>query len=425
METLQVSLRKIKVQPDRGRKKFTRIEELAESIKTKGWIHPICVTDDPENPGSYILIAGERRYRAAVFAGFKEVPVTFRDSLTPLEQKILELEENMCRQDIDWSEQAETMRQIHELKQQENSNWKQEDTAALYQQTQGSVSLQISVAEALKKNPELKAKVQGKPIRHAHKIIQRQEDLARVKRLKESGQLQVTLDLLHGDCRELIKKLPDDSIDLLMTDPPYGIDKIEDLRKGGSVKMPGHQSMSEHHNLTLDQVLELMRELAPELNRVLKPGCHFYIFCAMQYCQSVIEAILPLEFQPPLVIWDRGKPTTPAYGYNYMNRIEAVVYGHKPPRGKRLAKNKYNILEHKEVPKSLRLYPTEKPQSLLIEMIKQSTVPGDTVLDPFAGSASTLKAAKHSGRRSIGFEIDEVAWHMAQESLQDNGDSDE
>ena len=173
---------------------------------------------------------------------------------------------------------------------------------------------------------------------------------------------------------------------------------------------------------TEGRMIELLQKLAEEFHRVLKPGAHFYVFSAMQYVGSFIAALHPLEFQPPVLVWDRGKPTTPGYGYNYLNRTETIIYGHNPSRSRRLAKNTYNILSHPEVPRSMRMYPTEKPQSLLKQLIQQSTVEGDVVLDPFAGSASCLKAAYAIGRTAIGFEIDSDTWKRAQLSLSEVGD---
>ena len=318
--------------------------------------------------------------------------------------------------DVNWAEQAETIRQINELKQTQES-WSQTDTAKFVQQSEGHVSLQINVAKKLRDNPELKKKVRNLPIRAAMKVIEREEQVERVTRLQEQGRMVITTDLLWGDCREMIKGLEDNSIDMLCTDPPYGIDEVTKLQDGGSYKMTGHQMMSATHNLSIEEMLELFKELAPELERVMKPGAHFYVFCAMQHAGVFIRSLSPLVFQPPMLIWDRGKPTIPGYGYNYLNRTETIIYGHNPPRERRLAKNVYNILSHPEVPSGMRMYPTEKPQSLLKQLMEQSTIPGDLVLDPFAGSASCLKAARDIGRRGIGFEIDEDAWKRAQLSL--------
>ena len=90
---LKVPLGRIKVLPGRARKDFGKIPELAESIKTNGLINPIYVADDPaKGEGWYVLVAGERRYRACMMAGLKEVPVSFHKDCDPLTQKLLELE---------------------------------------------------------------------------------------------------------------------------------------------------------------------------------------------------------------------------------------------------------------------------------------------------------------------------------------------
>jgi site-specific DNA-methyltransferase (adenine-specific) len=80
-----------------------------------------------------------------------------------------------------------------------------------------------------------------------------------------------------------------------------------------------------------------------------------------------------------------------------------------------------NVLEYPGVPNNLRTYPTEKPPGLLKTLIQQSSSTGDTVLDPFAGSASTLRAARGLGRKSIGFEINQDSWKIGQGNLMSDG----
>ncbi len=425
MNFQMVPIKNIVVKPDRGRKAFLRIEELSSSLKKNGFINPLCVTPTAGREGFYDLVAGERRYRAAILAGFKEVPITFKDSLSETEQKVIELEENTCREQLTWQEEAEINRQIHELKQSVDPEWTQQKTADLVNLSRNHVSLQISMAKKLNEDPTLKEKVKNLPINVAVKVLEQQEQVARMDRLTKAGKIEITTDLRLGSCLDLIKQLPAASVDCVVTDPPYGLEKLEALREGGNNRMPGHQLMSEHHNQDLDKVLELLRALAPELVRVLKPGAHFYCFTAMQYLGDFIKALAPLEFQPPALIWVRNKTTTIAYGYNYMSRAETIIYGYNPPRTKRLTKNMSNILEHDDVPANLRVYPTEKPLSLLKDLIQQSTMSGDTVLDLFAGSASTLKAARALGRKSIGFEINPDSWKRAQLYLSGQIDSED
>lgn len=417
MDFLRVSIKSIIVKPERGRKEFKNLMSMAESLKKNGFINPLLVTPCPDRPGFYQLIAGERRYRGANIAGLLEVPVTFRENCTEAEQKILELEENVGREALSWAEEAELMRQIDELKQTTTPGWTQKDTATLAAISPSHMNLQIGIAKKLRANPELRKEVEHLPIQAAMKVIENKEHVQRVDRLQAQGKLEITTDFRLGDCRKLIKQLPSSSVDLLLTDPPYGLEKLEALRDGSSGSMSGHALMSEHHNSDLVSVLQLLREMAPELVRVLKPGAHFYVFCAFQYVGVTIDALAPLVFQPPVVCWDRGKGTTPGYGYNYINRLEVAVYGHNLPRSKRLNSNMYNVIECPEVPKNLRVYPTEKPSHLLKTLIEQSSNVGDTVLDICAGSGSTLKAARSLGRKSIGFEINPDSWKRTQLEL--------
>lgn len=415
---LKIPIGHIRILPGRARKDFGRIPELAERIKTVGLMNPLYVTDDKEKgEGRYLLVAGERRYRACMMAGLAEVPVSFHAGLSELEQKVLELEENVGRKDFDWQEEAELHRQIHDLKKQITPGWRVQDTADLAGKSLGHINQAINIAEKLHNNPELKTLIRNLDVASAHKVIKQHEDVQKVNRLQEQGKLSLTSDLLFGNCLNLIRKLPDKSVDLLLTDPPYGLEALEDLREGAGSVMPGMTLMSEHHNSNLPDILKLLTALAPELTRVLKPGAHCYVFCAYQYAGDFIKALHPLEFQPPMLHWDRQKNMSPGFGYNYLSRTECIIMLHNPPRSKRLAENMYCVIEEPQVPKGLRVYPTEKPVMLLKKLICQSTITGDLVLDLFAGSASTLKAARLCGRRGIGFEINEDSYKLAQMHL--------
>ncbi len=416
MEYQKVLLKNIIVKPNRGRKEFKHIQELADSIKRLGFINPICVAPHADDPTKYELVAGERRWRAACLAGLTEVPITFRAHQTELERKIMELEENTHREGLDWQEEAELHAQIDEHRKLLDTTWTQKQTAELVGVSPTHVNLQITMAKKLRDNPAVAKEIRERnlPINAAAQVIKSRENIEKMERLKSAGKLEITTDFRLGDCRELIKLLPSASVDLCITDPPYGLEKLEALRDSGGSRMSGHALMGDDHNSDIAAVLQLLRDMAPELVRVLKPGAHVYIFTAFQYVGDFIKALAPLEFQPPLVIWDRQKPTTPGYGYNYLNSTEGVIMFHNPPRRRRLAKSMYNILQHPEVPKNLRVYPTEKPQSLLKDLISQSSIMGETVLDFTAGSGSTLKAARALGRKSIGFEKNLESWTKAQ-----------
>ncbi len=415
-----VKIRDIVVGPDRARQDFTRIMEMSESITKYGLIHPIVVAPHESREGKYILVAGERRYRGSVLAGISEIPATLREDAPDILAEI-ELEENICRSNISYEEEGINLDKIQKLKKLTEPKWGVADTAQMTGRSVGDVSGKIKIAKKFAERPDIKKKCEGLPYTAAIKKIDQIEEAEKVQRLVDQGQIKLTTDLQHGDCLTLIKALGSSSIDLLLTDPPYGIEKLEQLRTSGSSKMTGHQLMSDTHNMDLISILTLLKELAPQLNRVLKDGAHFYMFCGYQYAGEFINALEPhLEFQPPILHWDRGRPSAPGLGYNYMSRTECIIYGYKPPRSRRLSESMYNVIECGDVPKNLRSYPTEKPLPLLQTLLKQSTALDQIVLDPFAGSASTLVAARASGRRAIGFEINEEAFLRAQRRLETN-----
>jgi site-specific DNA-methyltransferase (adenine-specific) len=420
MVTFMVKLSDVIIGSDRGRKEFTRIEQLTDSIRKYGLIHPIVVSPSEDRPGKFVLVAGERRYRASIMAARAEVPATLREE-SPSVLAEIELEENVSRADISFEEEGNILRKIQELKRKEDPKWGLQETADMTGRSIGDVSTKIAIAKKFKDRPDLKEKCKDLPYTAALKKIKQIEESERLQRLTERGEVELSTDLRHGNCLDLIKELATDSVDLLVTDPPYGIEKLEQLRKPGSKKMVGHQLMSDTHNLSLKGALDLIAALAPELARVMKPGAHFYMFCGMQYTSDFVRALEPhLIFKPPQLVWNRLKPSMPAYGYAYLSCMEAVIFGMAPPENtKRLNETQYALFECKDVPSNLRHYPTEKPVPLLQQFIKNSSNPNDVVLDPFAGSASTLVAARTTGRRAIGFEIDQQAFLLAQKRLKE------
>jgi len=108
---LQVAIYKIITDPERQRKEFHHIEELAESLKKFGFLQPIVVHERPDK--NFDLIAGERRLRAATLANMKSVPVVRKTDLNEIQLLELELEENFQREDLTWVEKTLAVAKIH------------------------------------------------------------------------------------------------------------------------------------------------------------------------------------------------------------------------------------------------------------------------------------------------------------------------
>jgi DNA modification methylase len=419
-------MKDIVVRADRGRKKFEKILELAESIKRLGLIHPIIFKRNSE--GKPVLIAGERRYRATISLGWKTIFGIEKSQADPLTQKELELEENIHRAGLDWTEEAELWRQIDEIKRErygekapgsdpEAPGWTLQKTADLVAVPERTVRRHIKAAKALKANPQLKAQVAHLPLAVAMRKIEELKTTAKAQAAFDSGTVEVSANMLHGDATQLIKSITSDSIQLILTDPPFGITQItEDTGKTRGVNQSYTGLLKPTDNLDEESAAKLMDVIIPEFFRVLEPSGHLYIFTSFSIYDRVVRKLLSCGFEldwPPL-IWNKVKTTSMFKGLSYSPQYEPIIFAHKVPRKKYLLAPSGNIINFSPVHASKKIHPFQKPYKLLKFLIEQSSRVGDQVLDPFAGSGETVRVAKKLNRSATGFELDQENWTKAQ-----------
>jgi len=420
---LTVLLSSILVPSDRARREFkpAEIESLRESIRERGLINPITVTrlEKPVDERLYKLVAGERRLRACAQIPLREVPVCLFEGLSPLEQREIELDENIHRSSLTWQERIALVAEIDAVKKKVHENdpveWTMGRTAEELQMEKSSVQRQIRFALKLKERPDLADRVVGLPMTAAMKQIQRFEEAERLDRLRTSGQLHITSQFHLGPAYPFLLTLQSGSVDLVVTDPPYGMTELAD-REGEAREGVNYTTrLKPGDNLSSSTVLKLLAEVGRELSRVMKDGAHLYLFTTSENHTEIWELLtslgFDLEVQP--LIWNKGLATTVFTGYNYPSCYEQLIFGHRAKRSRRLVKPTKSILEFPPVHSNLKLHPFEKPPALLEFLIEQSTVKGEVVLDPFAGSAATLCAALRLGRQAIGCEIDPEHYNLA------------
>lgn len=155
-------------------------------------------------------------------------------------------------------------------------------------------------------------------------------------------------------------------------------------------------------------------EWLPDVYRVLKKGTHCYIMVNarnLKELQTEAEKV-GFVFQN-LLVWNKGTATPNKY---YMQGLEFILMLSKRPARNINDMGSKNLLSTPNII-GKKSHPTEKPVSLMAEMIRNSTNEGDIVLDPFAGAGSTLIAAKRLNRRYIGFEIDKQYYDIAYNRL--------
>lgn len=431
-ETSMISPSKIVVKSDRARKVFDplKIIELAKSIRETGVIQPIVVTREGE---SIVLVAGERRLRASLIAGLQEVPVVFKSvdrdgkpvGLSPLEQKLMELHENIGRQDLSMIEEAKLLSDIHDLQvakhglgvRGEDKGWKREDTAKLAGVSERSVHAARKLTKELKERPELLDKIKNDPLSVALQKIEMTKTTERVAKQIILGEIKPHASLLLGSCLDLIKAIPDESIDCVITDSPYAIEGLEGSR-GGSVQT-FTSMVKAGDNQTVEQVKILMVKLIPELHRVMKPHSHLWLFFGWDMYEFLQKTLPDFNFDicSTPIIWKKNKQTAMFKGYEPSPCYEQLLLVHRDRRNRRLKTPMKNLLEFDVIPDGSRTHVFEKPSPLLHYLIEQSTEAGQHILDPFAGTGSTIRTALQLGRSATGFEIEKDHWSKGTELL--------
>jgi len=204
--------------------------------------------------------------------------------------------------------------------------------------------------------------------------------------------------IIQGDARQVLRLIPSASIDLIVTDPPYptisGGSGGEGRPVGVLAKNDGR--MFAHNDLRFEEYL-------PDLFRVLRDPGHMYLMVNFLNLERAMAAIRAAGFDiHNLLVWMKNNATPNRW---YMKNAEYVIFARKGAAvsindcGSKTVHQFDNILGSKT-------HPTEKPVELLRHYITNSSAPGQTVLDPFCGTGSTLIAALRAGRRAIGIEID-------------------
>jgi site-specific DNA-methyltransferase (adenine-specific) len=213
--------------------------------------------------------------------------------------------------------------------------------------------------------------------------------------------------LICGDAIVELEKLADGSIDLVITDPPYGIEYHSNRSQFSE-----HVTKEGIENDGLVEALELLDKTCEVLSRKTKADSHLYFFAGWRVCPQ-FRAIIGRYFTiRNVIIWDKGNHGAGDLEYSWGNRYETIIYATKGNRP--LRKRKADIVSVPKVDSSRMIHPTQKPVALIKELLEASARPADTVCDPFMGSGSTIKAAKEFGSLNyIGIELDAERFEKA------------
>jgi|SRR5690606_7192158 len=211
------------------------------------------------------------------------------------------------------------------------------------------------------------------------------------------------IKLIHGDCVKLNEEIPNESIDLIVTDPPYGMNFQSGYRK---VK---------HEKIANDNDLSWLYKWFHKIFKLLKNDTHAYVFCSFHHIDKFKIAATDAGFVlKNILIWHKNNTGMGDLYGDYAPQYEFILFltkGNRKLNGRRDS----NIIKCPRTGNDN--HPTEKPVNLIQFLISKSSSAGDTVLDNFFGSGSCAIACHNLGRNFIGHEIDEKRYLSAKKRV--------
>jgi len=241
------------------------------------------------------------------------------------------------------------------------------------------------------------------------------------------------IQLLQGDCLELMKEIPDGSVNMVFTDPPYGHNNNNNgdliARWEAALGRGDYEAARDDRPISNDghEANDIFRLALVEYKRLLVPsGCCCCCCCGggpdPQFARWSLWMDEVLTFKQ-MIVWDKGPM---GMGWHYRRSYETVLVAHKgakcnwyddSKRVENIIRPGYNGI--KKIIPSAEQHPTQKPVELAEHFIRLHSQIGDTILDPFMGSGTTGVACVQTGRNFIGIEIDPGYFEIAKRRIEE------
>jgi ParB/RepB/Spo0J family partition protein len=461
----RLPLDQIKVVRDARQRKKIDVAGLLDSVKARGVYNPIIVTRDK------VLVAGERRLEASRQAGLQDIPVRFAEDLDPIELQIVELEENLKREDLGWKDLVQSIVRIHELYNNKatasGADWSQQRTAEAIGVSQGLISLYLRVWEDFQDE-----RVQSAgSVREAYNMLTRRDNRAQGSALEELlgatneiaaaaagpapeesrlidgtaaqgqgqanpasdgpdmagrghgtqttgmgqvGQAKVVPaaapDIVCGSFIEWSARYTGPKFNLIHCDFPYGVDLFAGPQARGAEPTEGLYGDSK------DTYVKLIEAFCGNLDRFASLSCHVMFWFSEKHrdlTQRMFSELAPsIEWQPFPLIWHKtdnaGIASDPSRTPRHV--YETALLG---SRGKRQIVK--IVGDCYGGPSDRRLHASTKPVPMLKHFFSMLVDSNTELLDPTCGSAASLRAAEACGaKRVFGMDIDQghvdTAW---------------
>ena len=213
--------------------------------------------------------------------------------------------------------------------------------------------------------------------------------------------------VLNADSRDVIKRIPDNAIDFILTDPPYNLAK----HSTGNINLPGRSAIN--NDLADWDLVEFNpEEWVDEFVRILKPTGNLFIFTSYNQLGRWYNCLDHRFDFSNFMIWHKTNPVPKIYKAGFLNSCEMIFtcWNKRHTWNFSSQDEMHNFMESPICSGSERLknpkHPTQKPISILKRMIEMASNEDDIIFDPFMGVGSTGVAAMQLNRRFIGVELD-------------------
>lgn len=431
MEILKLTLSDLQIPEYRQRKDFNAegIVELLNSIEAHGLLQPVVVRQDN---GVYTLVAGERRVRAIRtlaemggtyrFGGIdwisNTIPAVSLGELDPLAAESAELEENIRRVNLSWQERAAATLRLADIRKRQalatgralpsvGDLASEVRPEGQREWAENQTQQEIVIAANLDK-PEV---AKAPSLAEAWKALKRHEEaqrnvaLARTVGATFSSAMHT---LVNADCLKWMASQSGEQFDVILTDPPYGIDADAFGDAGGRLVAQTHQ---------YDDAAIAVPPFA-DFYRLAKAEAHLYACCDIDFFhewKAAAQAAGWYVHRTPLINFKRDGSRVPLPQHGPQRKYELILYAIK---GKKPVTRIYpDVIETHGDPNLA--HGAQKPVALFIDLLRRSIRPGDSVLDPFAGTGTAIVAAHELQCKCTAIEMNEQYYGIALKRLQE------
>lgn len=447
---------------DRQRLDLGDIDELAASIAAVGLLQPLLVNQNKR------LVDGGRRLTAVKKLGWTEVPVFIKEVMTERQLTVYELLANIMRKSMTWKEEVAAVAKVHRLRSTEaalaSEDWTQEMTGRLMNMSRASVGFMLTVARELRDQTskvhdcdgftdalrfcirkqedmvqadiarQMKAQMEvnravlpsvapTKFVENADGILVAQNPIPEGDLIVEpvgdvragTQVIDLSSTIVQADCLTWLGNRAPESVDHILTDPPYAID-MEMLDQnnphGGMVDI---RRIEETHRV--DENLDLIARFLPLAFKVLKSKGFCVIFCDIMRWQFIYDRATEVGFRVqrwPFVWHKTHQCMNQRAEYNFTKNVEFAIVMRKAGSVLTMPQNStiFSCSGQGYISN-----PFAKPFELWSKLIEAISIKGQTILDPFAGEGSCPSAVIGYWRFPIAIELDPNHYNVMLEEV--------